>query len=319
MPGCGPVPPRWSALTERVARAAGWYPGRAVPVGRWEGALLGAGVRLHDAATRFLGEFGGLRTDTWTPGPVMPQSPFRFDPGAGRAELERFARISGESGADLCPVGLADGGESVLAVAVDGTVHIGTDRPEPLADDAYAAIEELVMERHTAAPLPFVLDGDHLVFPRDPEQDRRPEIGTRWSAETDWALRRGGWRPGREVSTADWERRLREDDEGFVMHEAARRFLGEFGGLEIVQRGPGRTMARSPFRLDPLAALYESEIFDDLSEQAGERLYPLGSVDGGVAYLCMAPTGAVFTGMDDPYRLAGSGDEALNKLIEGSA
>ncbi|WP_188281052.1 hypothetical protein [Streptomyces sp. CBMA29] len=47
--------------------------------------------------------------------------------------------------------------------------------------------------------------------------------------------------------------------------------------------------------------------------------YPLGAVDGGVSYLSMAPTGAVYLGMDDAGLLAGSGDKALNKLIEGVA
>ncbi|MBD0735738.1 SUKH-3 domain-containing protein [Streptomyces sp. CBMA29] len=312
-------PAAWSELTYRVLRSAAWYPERAVPVDRWEAALRGAGFTLHEAAARFLAEFGGLRTDTWTPGPVMPQSPFRFDLGVVQDERERFARFSVEAGTGLCPIGLADSGDSLLGMTADGAVHIGTDHAEPLSGDAYAAIENLVVERRTAAPLPFVPAGDHLVIPHSPEQDHRTEIGTRWSAETDWALRRCGWRPDRTVPTTDWERRLREDDADFVMHDAARRFLGEFGGLEIDQRGPGRTAARSPFRLDPLAALHESEIFDDLSEQAGERLYPLGAVDGGVGYLSMAPTGAVYLGMDDAGLLAGSGDKALNKLIEGVA
>lgn len=312
-------PPAWSELTGRVLRAAAWYPGRAVPLDRWEGALRGSGFGLSEAAARFLTEFGGLRTDGWTPGPLMPQSPFRFDAGAVEGVRDRFPWFDAELGPGACPVGLADNGDSVLAMTQDGAVRIGTDRPEPLAADAYAAIERLVMERRTDAPLPFVLDGGRLVFPHTPEQDGRAEIGTRWSAETDWLLRRCGWQPGRAVPTGEWERRLREDDESFVMHDAARRFLGEFGGLDVVQRGPGRTAARSPFRLDPLVALHESEIFDDLSEQAGEPLYPLGAVDGGVSFLCMAPDGAVFLGMDDAGLLAGSGDEALNKLIEGVA
>ena len=320
-------PAEWSELTDRVLRAAAWYPGRAVPLDRWEAALRASGFALHAAAARFLEEFGGLRTDTWTPGPLMPQSPFRFDAGAvdagavdaGAVDGGRFSRVRAELGHGACPVGLADSGDSVLVMTADGAVHIGAEHTEPLAGDGYAAIEKLVVERRTDAPLPFVLDGDRLVFPHTPEQDGRAEIGTRWSAETDWLLRRSGWQPGRAVPTAGWDSRLHEDDESFVMHDAARRFLGEFGGLEIVQRGPGRTAARSPFRLDPLVALYESEIFDDLSEQAGEPLYPLGAVDGGVSYLCMAPSGAVFTGMDDAGLLAGSGDEALNKLIEGIA
>jgi hypothetical protein len=61
----------------------------------------------------------------------------------------------------------------------------------------------------------------------------------RWSAETDRVLRRAGWYPGRSVCTAEWENTLREHG-GFEMHEAARRFLAEFGGLESTERGPGK-------------------------------------------------------------------------------
>ncbi|MGP3949598.1 SUKH-3 domain-containing protein [Streptomyces sp. 7N604] len=41
------------------------------------------------------------------------------------------------------------------------------------------------------------------------------------------------------------ERVLHESDEGFEIHQATRRFITEFGGLEINQQGPGKTMAWS--------------------------------------------------------------------------
>ncbi|MFH8613253.1 SUKH-3 domain-containing protein [Streptomyces sp. NPDC018029] len=137
-----------------------------------------------------------------------------------------------------------------------------------------------------------------------------------WSAETDRVLRAAGWYPGRTVPTAEWERVLHEHG-GFEIHEAARLFLAEFGGLACEERGPGRTMARMGFRLDPLAAEWDDEIFDVLSEEAGAYLYPVGEADRRNSYLGIAPDGKVYIGMDSVTLLADTGDEALEKLIEG--
>jgi hypothetical protein len=40
-------------------------------------------------------------------------------------------------------------------------------------------------------------------------------------------------------------------------------------------------MAQRPFSLDPLAAEWDDEIFDVLSEQAGVHLYPIGEAFAG--------------------------------------
>ncbi|MFE6405527.1 SUKH-3 domain-containing protein [Streptomyces sp. NPDC057837] len=140
--------------------------------------------------------------------------------------------------------------------------------------------------------------------------------GQRWSAETDRVLRGAGWHPGRSVPTEEWEESLRERG-GFEIHDAARRFLAEFGGLESTDRGPGKTMARMGFSLDPTVAEWEDEIFDVLSEEVGADLYPIGEADRRNSFLGMAPTGAVFIGKDSAVLLADTADEALEKLIEG--
>lgn len=131
-------------------------------------------------------------------------------------------------------------------------------------------------------------------------------------------LRAAGWHPGREVPTAAWESLLRERG-GFEIHDAARRFLAEFGGLAVPARGPGVTSAKVAFTLDPSAAEWDDEIFDVLSEEAGAYLYPLGEADHRNAYLGMAPDGSVYIGMDTATPLSGSGDGALEKLVEGRA
>ncbi|SFD44058.1 SUKH-3 domain-containing protein [Streptomyces aidingensis] len=311
----------WSALTLRVMRSTGWYPERSVPVTRWEEPVRAElGLGMHDAVRRFLTEFGGLSTDEWTPGPIMPQSPFRLDPRVAVADREAFARFKESAGARLYPLGHADSGASRLGMSEDGAVWIGTGDggAQLLADTGVLALEKLVMERHTDAPLPFVLAGDHLEFPGETVPvGARAGSGARWSAEADWMLRRSGWFPGRSVSTAQWEQVLRENDEGFEANEAARRFLTEFGGLELNTKGPGRTMARSPVRLDPLVAKLDFEIFDFLSEEAGTYLYPIGDAVQANQYLGMAENGAVYFGMDVVELLADTADEALDKLIRG--
>ncbi|MFF8940874.1 SUKH-3 domain-containing protein [Streptomyces sp. NPDC014864] len=142
------------------------------------------------------------------------------------------------------------------------------------------------------------------------------ETAQRWSAETDRVLREAGWFPGRAVATQRWETVLQEHG-GFEVHEAARRFLVEFGGLESNERGPGKTMARMGFRLDPTVAEWDDEIFDVLSEEAGADLYPIGEADRRNSYLGIAPNGAVYISMDSVTLLAATADEALEKLAEG--
>ncbi|MEU8979097.1 SUKH-3 domain-containing protein [Streptomyces sp. NPDC048309] len=142
------------------------------------------------------------------------------------------------------------------------------------------------------------------------------ETTQRWSAETDRVLREAGWYAGRSVPTQEWEASLRACG-GFEIHEAARRFLAEFGGLQSSERGPGRTMARMGFRLDPTVAEWDDEIFDVLSEEAGVDLYPIGEADRRNCYLGIAPNGAVYIGMDNVTLLAETADKALEKLAEG--
>lgn len=72
-----------------------------------------------------------------------------------------------------------------------------------------------------------------------------------WSQETERVLRRAGWQPCRSVRTDTWEHILRERG-GFVAHEAARRFLAEFGGLVTYGWPAGYSVPRT-FFVDALA------------------------------------------------------------------
>lgn len=139
--------------------------------------------------------------------------------------------------------------------------------------------------------------------------------GRRWPEETEAALRRFGWYPGRSAPTATWEFVLREHD-GFAMHDAARRFLEEFGGLRLmgwVQAQHGNRWWETP--LDPTLAKWDHEIFEELSDQAGAYLYPIGMEKRNSLYLGIAPDGTVYRGMDYVEHFAADGDTAMERLV----
>ncbi|WP_063760012.1 SUKH-3 domain-containing protein [Streptomyces sclerotialus] len=96
-------------------------------------------------------------------------------------------------------------------------------------------------------------------------------------------LEASGWMAGRRVDTADW--RSLFEGVGIVMHDAAERFLQEFGGLTVSIGGPGINCAREPFVLDPELARGEDDRFSEWSDALGRRLFPLGELDHGRCFL----------------------------------
>ncbi|HEX2317203.1 MAG TPA: SUKH-3 domain-containing protein [Thermomonospora sp.] len=113
-----------------------------------------------------------------------------------------------------------------------------------------------------------------------------------FSKETGRVLRAAGWWPGRRVDTAAWRAALEED--GFRVHDAAERFLAEYGGLDIRDNSvSGYFMARpQPVRLDPMLLLGEADRFADWGARAGHSLC-------GVGELTQYGTFAGFLGIDE--------------------
>ncbi|GIJ46673.1 hypothetical protein Val02_35590 [Virgisporangium aliadipatigenens] len=97
-------------------------------------------------------------------------------------------------------------------------------------------------------------------------------------------LEAAGWHSGRTVDLAAWTAELVAD--GFPpVHTAARRFLGEYGGLAVHDSGPGVTSARDPFSLDPTRCLGEADRFREWSASAARDIAPIGDLDGGRYWL----------------------------------
>ncbi|MEU4481733.1 SUKH-3 domain-containing protein [Micromonospora sp. NPDC023966] len=129
-------------------------------------------------------------------------------------------------------------------------------------------------------------------------------------------LTEAGWQPGRRVDTSAWRTQLEAG--GFDMHQAAERFLAEFGGLTVAHRGPGISQARAPFELDPLLCLGEDDRFADWSSVIHRSLFPLGELDEGRFFLGIDETGEVYL-VADWLASYGPARQAVEKLILGVA
>lgn len=139
---------------------------------------------------------------------------------------------------------------------------------------------------------------------------------TRFSAETEKVLRSAGWRQGRVVSTAEWRDRF--ETRGLAMHEAADRFLSEFGGISVEISGPGVTSAREPFEFDPALAYGEEELFSEWAEEIGSVLFPIGELNHGQFFLAIDENSVVYL-VSDWLAHFGEMPAALDNLVLGFA
>lgn len=136
------------------------------------------------------------------------------------------------------------------------------------------------------------------------------------SKEAERTLLRSGWLPGRFVDPSAWRTRL--EDAGFVIHEAAERFLSEFGGLAFEFGGDGISRAREAFELDPLLALGEDDRFNEWGELIGVSLAPIGELDNGRYFLGLDESETVYL-VADWLAQFGVGLAGLENLILGVA
>ncbi|MFJ9940525.1 SUKH-3 domain-containing protein [Streptomyces erythrochromogenes] len=137
---------------------------------------------------------------------------------------------------------------------------------------------------------------------------------SRFSSETDRALREAGWFPGRQVDIESWRSSMR----GFPMHAAAEEFLREFGGIYIQVSGPGVNCMRTPFEIDPELALGEEDRFMELSHRFGCALFPIGAKEASEFFLSIDEDGTVFAVMNWLFSL-GREEMALQHLVTGVA
>ncbi|MFF4114697.1 SUKH-3 domain-containing protein [Streptomyces sp. NPDC001714] len=152
---------RWPAPADRVLRAAGWFPGRSVPVTTWETILLETGEHeMHAAARRFLAEFGQVGVPCRAPLDTMPWMDFQLDPLLAMWDAEILDHLGEQAGADLYPVGMVDRRNRYLAIAEDGAVYTGMD-----SVSLWAATPDEALEKLTRPVRPEALDPTSIWSP----------------------------------------------------------------------------------------------------------------------------------------------------------
>lgn len=127
-------------------------------------------------------------------------------------------------------------------------------------------------------------------------------------------LREAGWHPGRAVDTGPWEERLK--GEGYTVGTAARRFLGEYGGLVVSPPRHGdQKFGSGRIRLDPAWAFGCRAMSAYREAQLGVELCAVGEWETNFM-LFVGTDGRVFA--DDGLALLLVGDDlegALDLMI----
>ncbi|MFJ7208808.1 SUKH-3 domain-containing protein [Streptomyces sp. NPDC098789] len=147
---------------------------------------------------------------------------------------------------------------------------------------------------------------------------------TRFPQAVDTALRTAGWQPGRwDIKQAEyWADSLRDHTtpagHRHTVFPAAVEAWAEFGGLTVTAPGPGRQIAPTTVRVDPLTGLHLARTFADLGRALSTRLCPLGTEADGASHLAVDSEGRVYcVDHTGDWYLGATIDEALTALLTG--
>ncbi|MCX4963141.1 SUKH-3 domain-containing protein [Streptomyces virginiae] len=147
---------------------------------------------------------------------------------------------------------------------------------------------------------------------------------TRFPVAVDSALRTAGWEPGRwDIKQAEyWADAMRDHTtpagHRHTVFPAAVEAWAEFGGLTVAGHGPGRQIAPTSVRIDPLTGLHLARTFADLGRALSTQLCPLGVEADGGSHVGIDREGRVY-GIDHTgdWYLGSNVDEALTLLLTG--
>jgi hypothetical protein len=138
-------------------------------------------------------------------------------------------------------------------------------------------------------------------------------------------LRDAGW-PGQRLTDAQVATavdfvtgEVGRDGASIEAFPAATEALSEFGGLYVVQDGPGRDLRRRPFAIDPTRVAATAETLADLGRLLHIRLFPIGMEGDHESVLAIDELGRVFA-LDHAgvWHLGDSIVAALTTLVTGA-
>jgi hypothetical protein len=150
-------------------------------------------------------------------------------------------------------------------------------------------------------------------------------MSDRFPAQVAEVLRTAGWFEGRrtdaEAATAVNMVRAQvgrngERSEPFA---AATALLNEFGGIYVIQDGPGVHLRRRPFAIDPTDVAATTETLTDLGKRLHARLFPIGMEGDHDSILAVDEAGKIFAiDHTGTWLLGDTIDAALITLVTGT-
>ncbi|MFI2783353.1 SUKH-3 domain-containing protein [Streptomyces sp. ALB3] len=148
---------------------------------------------------------------------------------------------------------------------------------------------------------------------------------TRFPVAVDAALRDAGWQPGRwDIRQAEeWADALRSHSSPaghqHAVFPAAVEAWAEFGGLRLTPSAPGRQIATTTVRIDPLSGLHLARTLGDLGRALRTEVAPLGDEGDGQAVLAIDSEGRVYSiDHTGDWYLGSDIDRALETLVTGT-
>lgn len=150
-------------------------------------------------------------------------------------------------------------------------------------------------------------------------------MAERFPPEVAAVLRKAGWFEGRRtdaeaaVAIGIAREEVGRSGERHEPFPAATEALNEFGGIFVIQDGPGRDLRRRPFAIDPTPVAASTETLADLGKHLGARLFPIGMEGDHDSILAIDETGRVYA-LDHAgtWFLGGSIAAALITLVTGT-
>jgi hypothetical protein len=147
----------------------------------------------------------------------------------------------------------------------------------------------------------------------------------RFPPEVVQVLSEAGWSAGRrtdaeaamaaDIVGEQWGRNG-EHTESFPAAIAA---LSEFGGIYVIQDGPGRDLARRPFAIDPTEVAATTETLADLGKRLHTKLFPIGMEGDHDSILAIDQEGRVYAiDHTGTWLLGDTMDAALITLVSGT-
>ena len=147
----------------------------------------------------------------------------------------------------------------------------------------------------------------------------------RFPAEVAAVLRSGGWSEGRraDAQVAAMVEVVRGEVGRFGARiepfPAATEALSEFGGVYVVQDGPGHDLRRRPFAIDPTQVATTTETLADLGKVLETTLFPIGMEGDHDSVLAIDQAGRVFA-LDHAgiWHVGDTIDAAFITLVSGT-